>query len=377
MALSAKSGKRRAVYAILTLAGLGAVASLLTVVGSEPAEAQDSVASKIVFASNRTTGTGVDNPTGDLEIFSVNPNGTGVKQITRNDVDDKQPTLSPDGSFIAYSSIGEPSENTARDEEIYVINAEGTGDPLNLTDHPSGDTALSDDSAPDWAPVGFRIAYTRLEPNSEWLQIYEVRFTGTFFIRVPLTNGITDLRPDYSPDGTKIAFTRLDPGQLDFEIFVMDADPNTNDTPFNLTNNSNGSQACFNNVPSNCVHDFRPRYSPDGTKIIYDSFGESDSNPEGDFEVYVMDAQNGSGKKKLTNNKTDDFMPDWSPSGTKIVYSKLSSNTWAESDGNTNRSPVSEPGKLVGMKANGSAKKALKNSSKTFINQSSDWGSGS
>jgi Tol biopolymer transport system component len=363
------------------LAVLGAVATLLMVLVIEPAEAQNSAASKIVFASNRTTGAGVDNPTGDLEIFSINPNGTGLKQITNNTVKDTQPTLSPDGSAIAYSSLDttpDPNNDPTQDpdEEIYAISADGTGTPLNLTDNSSRDTALSDDSAPDWAPSGFKIAYTRLEPSSERLQIYQVRFTGTFFITEPLTNGITDLRPDYSPDGTKIAFTRLDLGQLDFEIFVTDADPNTNDTPFNLTNNSNGSQACFNNVPPNCVHDFRPRYSPDGTKIVYDSMGKSDSNPQGDFEVYVMNAQDGSGKKNLNRNKTDDFMPDWSPNGKKIVYNKLSSNTWAESGGG-NRSPVSEPGKLFTMKPNGSNKTALKNTSKAFINQSPDWGNGS
>ena len=39
---------------------------------------------KIVFTSNRTTGTGVNNPEGELEIFTMNPDGTGLKQLTKN-----------------------------------------------------------------------------------------------------------------------------------------------------------------------------------------------------------------------------------------------------------------------------------------------------
>jgi TolB protein len=392
MSLSAKSGKRRAVYATLALAGLGAVASLLMVIGSEePAEAQTSGASKIVFASNRTTGTGVDNPTGDLEIFSINPDGTGLKQITKNEVIDKEPALSPDGRRIAYSSLDEtpdPKHDPAQppDEEIYIINADGTG-KLNITDapngdrlNPTGDTNDSDDSAPDWSPApllgGLEIAYTNREHLRNF-EIYAIFINNTFGVtKINLTNNISqDFRPDYSPDGKKIAFTRFEQPGLDMEIFAMDTDPNTNDA-VNLTRNSNGGQYCFENVPPNCIHDFRPRYSPDGTKIVYDSFGEGNSNPEGDFEIYVMNAQDGSRKVNLTKNSTDDLMPDHSPSGTKIVYTKLSTNTWVKNnrDGRFAMSPTSEPGKLVKMDANGTNKTAISNTPNTFINQSPDWG---
>jgi hypothetical protein len=46
---------------------------------------------EIVLASNRTTGQGVNNPQGDIEIFKMNPDGTGVKQLTFNEA----PPVSP------------------------------------------------------------------------------------------------------------------------------------------------------------------------------------------------------------------------------------------------------------------------------------------
>ncbi len=88
---------------------------------------------KIVFASERTTGTGVNNPTGDLEIFRMNPDGTGVRQLTTNKADDFGPTLSPDGTKIAYVSYGIQSSNPQGDNEIYRMNTPDGTDKKNLT----------------------------------------------------------------------------------------------------------------------------------------------------------------------------------------------------------------------------------------------------
>ena len=86
---------------LFTLALGAALAALVALVGSPAREAEAAIATKIVFESDRTTGPGVNNPTGDYEIFRMNPDGTGVRQLTFNAVDDTEATLSSDGTKIA------------------------------------------------------------------------------------------------------------------------------------------------------------------------------------------------------------------------------------------------------------------------------------
>lgn len=58
-----------------------------------------------------------------------------------------------------------------------------------------------------------------------------------------------------------------------------------------------------------------PAWSPDGSKIAFVS------DRDGNYEIYVMDA-NGSNQERLTHSELrDDREPDWSPDGSKIVFS--------------------------------------------------------
>ncbi|HDD24378.1 MAG TPA: hypothetical protein ENF52_02965, partial [Chloroflexi bacterium] len=64
----------------------------------------------------------------------------------------------------------------------------------------------------------------------------------------------------------------------------------------------------------NTSHDYTPRWSPDGSKIVFTS------NRTGDFDIYVMSAD-GSGQVNRTNYPfADDVLPDWSPDGSKIAF---------------------------------------------------------
>jgi Tol biopolymer transport system component len=62
--------------------------------------------------------------------------------------------------------------------------------------------------------------------------------------------------------------------------------------------------------------DSRAHYSPDGTKIVFQS------TRDGQAEIYVMNSD-GSGQTRLTENSAADTAPSWSPDGTRILFTSL------------------------------------------------------
>jgi TolB protein len=209
--------------------------------------------SKIAFASMRD---------GDLEIYVINADGTGVTNLTNAPTaSDDSPAWSPDGTKIAFASV---RAGAAR--EIYVMDADG-GNQVRLTNNPG-----SLDDRPSWSPDGATIAFESLRDGD--MEVYLIDSDGTDARNVSDNPGWPDSDPDWSPDGTKIVFVSERDGNA--EIYVMDAD-GSNQT--NVTNSATSS-------------DVEPSYSPLGTRVAYGT------NFAGGFEVFVI-AIDGTGMNNL------------------------------------------------------------------------------
>ena len=233
---------------------------------------------RIVFHSERD---------GNFEIYVMNANGTGQTRLTHDPSFDLGAAWSPDGSRIAFISLRDGNP------EIYVMNADGSN-PTRLTNNPA------EDSDPAWSPDGTKIAFAALRDGNP--EIYVMNTDGTGQARLT-NNPAFDLRPAWSPDGSKITFHTGRDGNA--EIYVMNAD-GTGQT--NLTNN--------------LAPDLFPDWSPDGSKIAF----TSERDEGGNEEIYVMD-KDGSNPTRLTNNplvsaggEGHDNTPDWSPDGSKIAF---------------------------------------------------------
>ena len=128
--------------------------------------------------------------------------------------------------------------------EIYVMDNHG-GNQRNLTNNPA------DDREPSWSPDGKRIAFSsdRNDMGGN-RQIYVMDADGENRLNLTNNRGHTDGSPSWSPDGRRIVFAtsrRDDAGNM--EIYVMDAD---GENPRNRTNHpeDEGALAWYNSVLS-------------------------------------------------------------------------------------------------------------------------------
>jgi len=101
---------------------------------------------KIAFASS---------PSGNLDIWLMDPDGSNATNVTSHAATDYLPSLSPDGTKIAFASDRDGNL------EVYLMDADGAN-PVRLT------TDAGIDGFPDWSPIGLTLAFnSRRDGNTE------------------------------------------------------------------------------------------------------------------------------------------------------------------------------------------------------------------
>src|SRR5919202_1872968 len=150
------------------------------------------------------------------EIYVRNADGSKQTRLTDNNAADGDPSWSPDGKKIAFSSERDATQENFGNSEIYTMNADGS----NLTRLTNNS---ADDESPSWSPDGKKIAFVSNRDNPEQYDNYAIYVMnsadGNSVTRLTDTNGPYS-RPSWSPDGKKIAFSSDKDGG---GIFVMDS----------------------------------------------------------------------------------------------------------------------------------------------------------
>ena len=192
-------------------------------------------------------------------IYKMNPDGTGVQQLTNSGQRDYSPVWSPDGTKIAFIRLTTeyifddtdiPVDNSSYG--IYIIDSGGG----NLTQVKSGQAFINDLT---WSPDGTKLAYLQGTDSTHAGYYYSCSGIRNIYVVDAVADGSArvveaasgGVDPSWSPDGTKI-FYAVNNASLDFGIYSIDLETDE---------------------VSRLTYDIKPpadpEVSPDGSKIAY------------------------------------------------------------------------------------------------------------
>lgn len=279
--------------------------------------------SQLAFASKRT---------GIMQIWLVNADGKGLKQLTNTTDGACQPAWAPDGIQLAYISPCTSKREIYEGSAIYIINVE-TGEITPLPNSPEGDFD------PTWSPDGKKIAFTSLRTGRASIFVIDL---PTLNVKEISQSLYADLQPSWSPISGQIIFTRrIVYGQ----IWIMNDEGNSQEqlSPSGKVENfeatwSNDGQVIFYNqivggsqvpglvgmryeeraakrefkVPASEDTEIGPvgsmTASPDGFWIAYEGWPNGSNH-----DIYLMTV-NGANITRLTTDPSFEFGPAWRPS---------------------------------------------------------------
>jgi TolB protein len=223
------------------------------------------------------------------DVFTMNPDGSGIVKLTDSEDFSGDPGWSPDGSKIAFAS---DRRNGAERREIHVMDADGTN-VRRLTTLPEKAVL---DSQPRFSPDGRRLVFTRFisEDHPEESALFTMRVAGGELKQLtPWGMGAGDA--DWSPDGAKIAFEAFPEYGTYGDIFTIDAD--NGQQLNNLTDNELGVGGSSD-----------PVWSADGTKILFVS--KHSFSDESGIGLATMNPD-GTDRHHISSNPEDEHQPDW------------------------------------------------------------------
>ena len=217
----------------------------------------------LVFCSDRD---------GDWEIYTMRTDDSGLRQLTSNSDSDRGPACSPDGRSIAFHS------NRDGNWELYVMNSDGSNQ-RNISNSSATQTY------PSWSPDSQFIIYNYYNwqtGDNNW-EVYKMQVDGSNPMALT-SNPAVDQYPVWSPNGQSIAFWSYRDG--DWNIYAMDS------------NGSNQREISATSPQAEVLS--RVAWSPDSRFIAFPSF----------HDIYKMNTD-GTNVSNLTQSSGTDADPAW------------------------------------------------------------------
>jgi Tol biopolymer transport system component len=169
---------------------------------------------------------------GDLELWTMNPDGTGKKQITKTEGYDGGPVFSRDGKHIAwranhpgtpeglkqYRDLLADNLTTPMKMELFVSDGDGSN-PRQITNYGCASFA------PTFTPDGSKIIFSSNKHacDSRKFELYMINIDGSDLEQVTDFGGFTSF-PEFSPDGKKLVFASDHDAKARYEFNIFTAD---------------------------------------------------------------------------------------------------------------------------------------------------------
>lgn len=211
-----------------------------------------------------------------FDIFSADPDGSNMVQLTHSWGYDAEATFSPVEDLVVFTSMRDG------DLDIYTMRGDGS-DIRRLTDK------VGYDGGPFFSADGKKIVYRAGYPETtediadykrllaqglikpSALEIYVMDADGSNKVRVT-DNGMANFGPFFHPSGEKILFSSnlKDPSGREFDIFMINVD---------------GSG--LEQITYTGGFDGFPMFSPDGKYLVFGS-NRNESHP-GNTNVFIAE----------------------------------------------------------------------------------------
>jgi TolB protein len=211
----------------------------------------------------------------NYDIFLSDPEGN-LKRLTETPGYDAEATISPDGTKIVFTSVRDG------DLEVYTMNLDGS-DVRRLTHQIGYDGGAF--FSPDSQKIVYRASYPRDEKSKmryqallaehlvepRQLDLFVMNSDGSNPIQVT-NNQAANFCPFFHPSGKKVIFASnlSDPKGRNFDLYLIGLD---------------GSG--LEQITSNEAFDGFPMFSPDGKKLVFAS--NRNAKQPGETNIFVAD----------------------------------------------------------------------------------------
>jgi Tol biopolymer transport system component len=259
------------------------------------------------------------------QIFIMDVNGDGVKEVCFKDLDCYNPKFSPDGKKIVFCATNIVSDF------LYMIDLDDSS-TFTLPKFIDGGTD------PVFSPDGRFLMYRSEKNDNNAIYILDIKSDESF----PISDGSLSTHAEFSPDAGKVIYS----SSLDenFDIVVLDLNDTSDNAQKTIAHSKDAelygtfspdgklvAYASFDINYKGTIHicrangennaaiskgmgsSYNPKFSPDGSKLAFVS------DKTGNFEIYLCNPD-GSNISRLTNKNGNTVEFDWTADSKKIVF---------------------------------------------------------